>query len=148
MNGHDLSCKDERRREGVRSASLNGLDYVEVIDEQQLTLHVFFLGKAPRDLDKANVVLSGGRRIRDVRIETVRVKRQADPTLDDYLEIRVNKPGDFSDYTISLVNVVDSRPTNDPMTGFDARYRSEERRVGKESSARRTPNQSQKNTGR
>jgi hypothetical protein len=122
MKGHDLSCRDERRREDVRSASLNGLDYVEVVDEQQLTLHVFFLGKAPRDLDKANVVLSGGRRIRDVRIETVRVKRQADPTLDDYLEIRVNKPGDFSDYTISLVNVVDGRPTNDPMTGFDARY--------------------------
>jgi hypothetical protein len=122
MNGHDLSCKDERRREDVRSASLNGLDYVEVVDEQQLTLHVFFLGKAPRDFDKANVVLSGGRRIRDVKIETVRVKRQTDPTLDDYLEIRVNKPGDFSDYMISLVNVVDGRPTNEPMTGLDPRY--------------------------
>lgn len=122
MNGHDLSCQDERRREDVRAASLNGLDYVEVVDEQQLTLHVYFLGKAPRDLDKANIVLSGGRRIRDVRIEAVRVKRQADPTLDDYLEIRVNKPGDFSDYTISLVNVSDGRPTNEPMTGFDARY--------------------------
>jgi hypothetical protein len=122
MNGHDLSCKDERRREDVRSASLNGLDYVEVVDEQQLTLRVFFLGKAPRDLDKANVVLSGGRRIRDVKIETVRVKRQPDPTLDDCLEIRVNKPGDFSDYTISLVNAIDGRPTNEPMTGFDARY--------------------------
>jgi hypothetical protein len=122
MSGHSLSCKKERRREDVRAATLSGLDYVEVVDEQQLTLNVFFLGKAPREIDKANVVLSGGRRIRDVKIESVRVKRQADPTLDDYLEIRVNKPGDFSDYTISLVKVVDGRPTAEPMDGFDARY--------------------------
>ena len=67
-------------------------------------------------------MLSGGRRIRDVKIQTVRVNRQADPTLDDYLEIRVNKPGDFSDYTLSLVNVVDGQPTNEPMDGFDPRY--------------------------
>lgn len=122
MNGRNLSCKDEGRREDVRVASLYGLDYVEVADEQQLTLNVYFLGKAPRDIDKANVVLSGGRRIRDVKIDSVRVKRQPDPTLDDYLEIRVNKPGDFSDYTISLVKTANGRPTSEPMDGFDARY--------------------------
>ena len=122
MNGRNLSCKDEGRREDVRVASLYGLDYVEVADEQQLTLHVYFLGKAPRDIDKANVVLSGGRRIRDVKIESVRVKRLPDPTFDDYLEIRVNKPGDFSDYTISLVKTVNGQPTTDRMEGFDARY--------------------------
>ncbi len=122
MNDQSLSCRDERRREDVRAASLFGLDYVEVVDAQQLTLNVFFLGKAPESIDAANVVLSGGRRIRDVKIETVRVKRQEDPTLDDYLEIRVDKPGDFSDYTISLVKVENGRPTNEPMDGVDARY--------------------------
>ncbi len=122
MNDRNLICRDERRRDDVRKAALFGLDYVEVADPQQLTLNVFFLGKAPANVDKANVVLTGGRRIRDVKIETVRVRRQPDPTLDDYLEIRVDKPGDFSDYTIQMVRTANGRPTAEPMEGFDGRY--------------------------
>jgi hypothetical protein len=122
MNDANLSCHEERRREDVRSASLFGLDYVEVADPQQLTLNVFFLGKAPANIEKANVVLTGGRRIRDVQITSVSVQRQPDPTLDDYLEVRVNKPGDFSNYTISLVKAVSGQPTSEPMAGFDPRY--------------------------
>ena len=122
MNDPHLSCKEERRREDVRAASLFGLDYVEVVDEQQLTLNVFFLGKAPKKIERANVVLTGGRRIRDVEIKSVTVKRQPDPTLDDYLEIQVTKPGDFSDYTISMVKAANGQPTNEPMDGFDPRY--------------------------
>lgn len=121
-NPSNLSCSDERRREDVRAASLFGVDYVEVADEQQLTLNVFFLGKAPAQITAANLVLSGGRRIRDVRITSMKVKRQPDPTLDDYLELRVNKPGDFSNYTISFVDVENGQPTNRPMSGFDSRY--------------------------
>ena len=122
MNDPNLSCREERRRQDVRAARLFGLDYVELVDEQQLTLNVFFLGKAPQHIEKANVVLTGGRRIRDVQIQSVTVKRQPDPTLDDYLEVRVTKAGDFSSYTISLVNTVDGQPTNEPMAGFDPRY--------------------------
>src|SRR5271169_648787 len=122
MNDPSLSCREERRREDVRTASLFGLDYVEVADQQQLALNVFFLGKAPKNVEKANVVLTGGRRIRDVQITSVSVQRQPDPTLDDYLEVGVNKPGDFSTYTISLVNVVNGNPTSKPMDGFDPRY--------------------------
>jgi len=122
MNDPSLSCREEQRREDVRAASVYGLDYVEVADQQQLTLNVFFLGKAPANIGKANVVLTGGRRIRDVQITSVRVQPQADPTLDDYLEIRVNKAGDFSNYTISIVNAVNGQPTSQPMDGFDPRY--------------------------
>ncbi|HZP03451.1 MAG TPA: putative baseplate assembly protein [Terracidiphilus sp.] len=122
MNDSTLSCLREKRREDVRTANLFGLDYVDVVDPQQLTLNVFFLGKAPQNFEKANLVLTGGRRIRDVQIKNVRVRRQADPTLDDYLEIRVNKAGDFSTYTISAVNAVNGEPTNVPMDGFDLRY--------------------------
>lgn len=122
MNDPSLSCQEEQRREDVRAASLYGLDYVEVTDQQQLTLNVFFLGKAPANIEKGNVVLTGGRRIRDVQITSVRVQRQSDPTLDDYLEIRVNKAGDFSNYTISVVNAVNGQPTSQPMDGFDPRY--------------------------
>jgi hypothetical protein len=122
MNDPSLSCREEQRREDVRAASVFGLDYVEVADQQQLTLNVFFLGKAPASIGKANVVLTGGRRIRDMQITTVRVQRQTDPTLDDYLVVRVNKAGDFSNYTISVVNAVNGQPTTQPMNGFDPRY--------------------------
>ncbi len=122
VNDPNMSCREERRREDVRAATLFGLDYVEVVDEQQLTLNVFFLGKAPQHIEKSNVLLTGGRRIRDVQIKSVSVKRQPDPTLDDYLEVRVNKAGDFSNYTIRLVKTIDGRPTSEPMPGFDPRY--------------------------
>ncbi len=122
MNDSNLTCQLEHRREDVRAASLFGLDYVEIADEQQVTLNVFFLGKAPQKLEQANVALSGGRRIRDVKITSIRVHRQSDSTLDDYLEVHVNKPGDFSTYTINIVNTVNGKPTADPMPGFDQRY--------------------------
>ncbi len=122
MNDPNLHCLEERRREDVRTASLFGLDYVEVADDSQTILNVFFLGRAPRHIDKANLVLSGGRRIRDVRITSVRVVRQKDVTLDDYLEVRVDKSGDFSQYTLSVVKTDQGRPTSQPMDGFDLRY--------------------------
>jgi hypothetical protein len=122
MRESNLSCLEEQRREDVRAASLYGFDHVEVTDASQTTLNVFFLGKAPQNIEKANIVLSGGRRIRDVRITSVRLARQSDPTLDDYVEVRVNKPGDFSEYTLSAVNVNQGQPTGQPMDGFDSRY--------------------------
>jgi len=127
MNGSDLSCQEELRREDVRAASLFGLDYVEVGNvegaDDQRTLFVFFLGKAPEKFEKENLVLTGGRRIRDVRISDLRVHRQKDPTLNDYLEVEVDKRGDFSPYTLSVVEVdAKGRPTGKPMAGFDQRY--------------------------
>jgi hypothetical protein len=122
MNDATLTCQQEHRREDVRAHALFGLDYVEIVDDQQRTLRVFFLGRAPEKLEKANVVLAGGRRIRDVEITAIDVHRQRDTTLDDYFEVHVNKAGDFSIYTISLVNVVNGQPTPDPMPGFDPRY--------------------------
>ena len=121
MSETNLSCLEERREE-VRVASLHGFDYVEITDASQTTLNVFFLGKAPEHIERANIVLSGGRRIRDVQITSVRVMRQSDSTLDDYLEVRVNKPGDFSEYTLRAVKVDHGKPTGQPMDGFDPRY--------------------------
>ncbi len=122
MNDPDLSCKEEHRRDDVRAASVFGLDYVEV-SEDQLTVSVYFLGKAPQKIEKANVLIRGGRRIRDVQVVNLRVRRQADPTLDDYMEVVVDKPGDFSTYTLSVVKLdAQSHPTDQPLDGFDARY--------------------------
>src|SRR5260370_4987528 len=122
VNDPNMSCREERRREDVRAATLFGLDYGEVVDEQQLTMNVFFLGKAPQHIEKSNGLPTGGRRIGGVQMKVVSVERQPDPTLDDYVEVRVNKAGDFSNYTIRLVKTIDGRPTSEPMPGFDPRY--------------------------
>lgn len=120
----DLSCRAEDRRERVRGAELLGLDFVEVCGDQR-TLYVYCLGKAPQKIDKKNLRLTGGKRICDVEITSLHLQRKNDPTLDDVLEVRVNKPGDFSTYILSAVELDErGNPSNDPMAGFDPRYAS------------------------
>jgi hypothetical protein len=111
MTDLPLSCRQNQRRDAVRAATLFGLDYAEVSDNQ-LTVYVYFLGKAPQKMEKANIQLEGGRRIRDVKVINLTVHHQSDPTLDDFMEVLVSKPGDFSTYTLSVVG----------LAGFDARY--------------------------
>jgi hypothetical protein len=114
-------CKDEHRREDVREKlPLNGLDYLEV-SEDQLTLSVYFLGKAPEHIGAANVRIEGGRRVRDVAVREVHVHRNPNPELDDRMEVRVDKPGDFSNYTLRLVNDPHN-PEDHLLEHFDARY--------------------------
>jgi hypothetical protein len=117
-----LDCRDDLRRSAVRSAKLNGLDYLEVSDDQ-LTLTVFFLGKAPEQVPKESVVIEGGRRIRDIDVVSVSITRQDDPELDDCMDVVVDRAGDFSTYTLRLAALDDhGRPTDQPPEGFDPRY--------------------------
>ena len=101
-------CQDDTRREGVHAKpDLNGLDYVEV-DNDQRTLRVYFLGKAPALLKKGStqyVRIEGGRRIRDIKVVDIDIVRQSDPELDDAMIVRVDQPGDFSTYTLRLVGL-------------------------------------------
>src|SRR5215212_4677109 len=100
-----LKCQDEQRRQAVHeNEKFNGLDYLEV-GEDPRTLTVYFLGKAPEMADgvekikKENVLIEGGRRIRDIRVVGIRVHREDDPDGDDRMEIVVDKQGDSSTYT-------------------------------------------------
>jgi hypothetical protein len=122
MSDANLSCKEEHRRDDVRAASLYGLDYAEVSDDQR-TITVTFLGKAPERIEKANILLEGGQRITDVQVINLEIHRQPDPTLDDSMDVVVNKPGDFSTYTLSVVRLDgEGHPTDQPFAGFDPRY--------------------------
>ena len=122
MIDSSLSCKDQARREAVRTAPLYGLDYVEVSDDQ-LTLTVFFLGKAPANIQRPNVTISGGVRITGIQVTGITMHRQEDATLDDSMDVRVNQPGDFSTYTLNVVALDKSgQPTSKPMAGFDPLY--------------------------
>ncbi|MDB4891948.1 MAG: putative baseplate assembly protein, partial [Gemmatimonadetes bacterium] len=118
------SCCDEPRRIAVEAhATLNGIDYLEVLDldappgiPRQRTLLVHCL-KPVAALDERNVVILGGERIRDVRVEwaavaaavTVPPATAAEQTLltalpdaDRVLAVRTESAGDFSTYTLRL----------------------------------------------
>ena len=91
-----LVCKNEQRRNDVRKKErLNGLDYLEV-SEGQLTLTIYFLGKAPPHLEKENIRIEGGRRITNIQVKNLEIHREADPETDDCVHITVDKFGDFS----------------------------------------------------
>ncbi|MCW8084269.1 putative baseplate assembly protein [Roseococcus sp. MDT2-1-1] len=96
------------------SENWNGLDFIEV-DEAQTTLMVYFLGRAPRAISADNIRLAGGRGPSDqVKVVGVKVRSSDDPAYDDVLHVFVDKPGDYSPYTLSLVG----------LEGIDPRYAS------------------------
>ena len=118
------------RREKVRQHdTLNGLDYLEVgrIDqlqpslENQRHLRVYFLGKAQVKLDKTNILIEGGRRIRDIQVVSVEIHQSGTVEFDDSMEIVVDKAGDFSTYTLRVVEK-DEHGQWHPHSKFDPRY--------------------------
>lgn len=118
----DLFCELDQRRKDVRASSFNGLDYLEVSDDQR-KLTIFLLGKAPQGLKKENVRLSGGRRVRDIQITSIEWITSKNPDVDDQLVVKVDKPGDYSTYKLCMVALdEEGRPTDQPFPGFDPRY--------------------------
>jgi len=128
---NNLICNSGLRREKVRQHNtLNGLDYLEVgrIDqlqpdlENQRHLRVYFLGKAPvKQLDKTNIRIEGGRRIRDIQIVSVVIHQSGNIEFDDSMEIQVDKAGDFSTYTLRVVEKNEQGQWQ-PHSAFDRRY--------------------------
>ena len=125
-------CTDERRRNLVQSHKnpagehdLNGIDYVEISDDDQSVLLVHFLGKAP-EVVKGNVRIEGGRRIRGIKAidpDPEPCSEDDDLEPDNCLRITLNKAGDFSTYTLRLVETdAKGQPTDTPLHGFDPRY--------------------------
>jgi hypothetical protein len=117
-----LMCLDDRRRRRVREEGYNGLDYLEVSQDQR-HLSVFFLSSAPQGLLPANFRITGGSGARSVRVVAVDVCRQDDLELDDCTVLTVDRPGDFSTYSLCVVDLDETgHPTDTPYPGFDPRY--------------------------
>ena len=121
MNDAALFCADERRRKTARDLGWNGIDDVEVGDNPP-SLCVSFFGHVPDNLAPANVRIEGGRRIRNLKIKRVEARRSEDPEQDDCLSITLDRLGDFSPYTLRLVEAENGKPTDRPLAGFDPRY--------------------------
>ncbi|MCK4787495.1 MAG: putative baseplate assembly protein [Desulfobacteraceae bacterium] len=109
-----LMCQDKRRRQLVRETGYNGLDYIEVSPDQY-TIIIYFLDKAPEELTKENIRITGGRRIRDIQVVDIDLCIREVPELDDCLIVTVDKWGDFSTYTLCLIDL-------DEDLRFDPRY--------------------------
>lgn len=127
---NDELCRDQLdRRRDIRKHTnasgeqdLNGIDYLEV-DDSQTRLTVYFIAKAPSDITRSNIRIDGGIRIRNLQVKAIHPCKPEDPRADGCLQIEVDRPGDFSPYTLRLVNTdALGRPGNEPLTGFDPRY--------------------------
>lgn len=107
-------CDAQRRIDVANSTSLNGIDFLEVVDvgaqfQQGLRVH-FLRSPAPPDITAANVTLRGGERLTGLFVDQA-------PTYDgDVLVVHVNAAGDFSTYTLQLVEPDGSGL---PMAGLD-----------------------------
>jgi hypothetical protein len=93
-------CGEEGRRRAVRdpAVDLNGIDFLEVSDDQRrLSIH-FLKTPLPGSIFGENVLIEGGERITDVEVVAVAVA-------DDILNVDVDAPGDYSVYTLRLSGI-------------------------------------------
>jgi hypothetical protein len=115
-------CCTKLRRDAVKqSQMLNGIDFLEVLDDpalpndqRQRKLFVHFLkALAPNALDKKNIRIEGGERITNIQVVNVSASAEI-------LTVEVDKPGDFSIYTLRLLKDVSSTdPDEPPPDDFD-----------------------------
>jgi hypothetical protein len=107
-------CQQNRRDAVLKHPTLNGIDFLEVLDDpaqpldqRQRTLFVHFLKPlALGNLALKNFQLAGGERIRGVAIVSISLGTDA-----HILTVQVDQPGDFSIYTLSLIS---ADTENDP----------------------------------
>ena len=139
-------CNDRRKGAVLGNPDLNGIDYLEVLDHgaiplsspRQRTLLLHCLNPAPLGLSRANVIIGGGESITDVSAqwissalappaETTPQEQSYFAALPDaakVLVVRTDKAGDFSTYTLRLVNSAeqakeDTFAVTEVLTGFD-----------------------------
>lgn len=121
MNRNEMVCLVPTRRSALREhaahgAMLAGLDYLEVGPDRR-TLAVTFIGRAPPGLTEKSFLVEGGRRVRGIRVTSVALQPGCE---DDTLVLTLDAAGDFSRYTLRLVEDRDASPVRP--AGVDARY--------------------------
>ena len=126
-------CCDEHRRALVRDSGpvlgvdYNGIDFLEVVDsaapsndQRQRVLEVHFVKKLKAgSLTKTNILIAGGERIRGIRAIAAKIGSGADANV---LRVTVDKIGDYSTYTLRLVDDVlhaQGEEGGKPPAGFD-----------------------------
>lgn len=132
------SCCNDRRRVAVQAHStLNGIDFVEIQDNpsdpdllRQRTLYVHFLKDLPASsLNAANIRIEGGERIQNIKvvdafIGAVLASTTSPPSEgQNVLVVDVSEPGDFSTYTLRLVDVGPALPLDPLLSSVDFSFK-------------------------
>lgn len=104
-------CTPHRRAAILAHPTENGIDFLEVSDDEQTLFLHFLKSLAPGALGVKNFRIEGGERIADVKVKSVTPDADA-----KILDVAVNAPGDFSTYTLRLVKSATDAATPD---GFD-----------------------------
>lgn len=134
-------CQEKRRNLVDAHATLNGIDFLEVLDgdapagsPRQRTLMLHLLKEVPEGFTVENISITGGERVRDPKIEWVapvdgladvpvnadeKVLFESLPNPGNVLIIRTESNGDFSDYCLHLQQGPAIPPV--PPPGFDPR---------------------------
>jgi Baseplate J-like protein len=115
-------CQDRRRDAIAAQQSINGIDFLEVLDnpslpqiQRQRTLFVHFIHPiAPGSLTLKNVRIEGGERITNIQVTQVSI---GTPPQANLLTVTIAAPGDFSTYTLRLVDGVAG--SSNPPAGYD-----------------------------
>lgn len=111
-------CSQKNRRALVlQSANLNGIDYLEVANDddgcgKELLITLLKDGRG-LNLGPSQVQITGGTEATQVTVASVAVGSDAAPRV---VTVELNQTGDFSTYTLSLVA---NPSTTDPPEGFD-----------------------------
>ena len=114
-------CDEERRTLVINHPALNGIDYLEVVDNpadanaiRQTVLQVYLLKEVmPGAITAENIRIEGGERIRNIEVLWVLVgpaDMLSSPVSppgsgSKVLTVKVKEAGDFSVYQLSLVNL-------------------------------------------
>jgi hypothetical protein len=111
VGDQNLTCNDEERRNALFGhPTLNGIDYIEVSADQK-SLHVYLINRPKPTEIKSRIPsrlvghseqfeIKGGTRIRNIQIVDVQVVDVTTPA--EHLVVKVDKPGDFSTYTLII----------------------------------------------
>jgi hypothetical protein len=121
-------CCDERRRAAVRAdvnkTGCNGIDFLEVVDhdapvpklrQRQVRVH-FVNDLAPAALTADNVRIEGGERITGIKVLSATLGTGSDAKI---LTVEVDRPGDFSPYTLRLVEDAKNLQSTQPPDRID-----------------------------
>ena len=104
-------CLNAQRSQQLLAKGLNGINYLEVSEDQR-TLRVYLFSRAPDGIHEKNVRIEGGVSIRNIIVQRVRPCEGEEGEAGNCLEVTVDRPGDFSTYTVRLIN----------LQGFDPRH--------------------------
>ena len=117
-----LACLDPQRQADLRRRGPNGIDYVEV-SEQNYRLTVYLLRPAPANLSIANVLIRGGANAVPVTIVDLQLCLIDDLERDDCFYVTLDRPGNAAEYCVQLVALDEyGQPTGDPYENFDPLY--------------------------